>query len=35
VGEKILRLPPEFNVDDRNGLLAEVRVLLGPNALLA
>jgi len=35
VGEKILRLPSEFNVDARNGLLAEVRVLLGPNALLA
>jgi DNA polymerase III subunit alpha len=35
VGEKILRLPSEFNVDAQNGLLAEVRVLLGPNALLA
>jgi DNA polymerase-3 subunit alpha len=35
VGEKILRLPADFNVDARNGLLAEVRVLLGPNALLA
>jgi DNA polymerase III subunit alpha len=35
VGEKVLRLPSEFNVDARNGLLAEVRVLLGPNALLA
>jgi DNA polymerase-3 subunit alpha len=34
VGEKVLRLPSEFNVDARNGLLAEVRVLLGPNALL-
>ena len=35
VGEKVLRLPSEFNVDARNGLLAEVRVLLGPNSLLA
>jgi DNA polymerase-3 subunit alpha len=35
VGEKVLRLPSEFNVDARNGLLAEVRILLGPNALLA
>ncbi|HVF73916.1 MAG TPA: DNA polymerase III subunit alpha [Acidimicrobiales bacterium] len=35
VGQKILRLPDEFNVDARNGLLGEIRVLLGPNALVS
>ncbi|HEX9970282.1 MAG TPA: DNA polymerase III subunit alpha, partial [Acidimicrobiales bacterium] len=35
VGRKILRLPDEFNVDARNGLLGEIRVLLGPNALVS
>ncbi len=34
VGEKILKLPDEFCVDARNGLLAEVRVLLGSAAVL-
>ncbi len=33
VGEKLLKLPEEFCVDATNGLLAEVRVLLGPNAV--
>ncbi len=33
VGEKVLRLPPEFNVDSRRGLIGELRVLLGPNAI--
>ena len=33
VGEKTLRLPDEFHVDATNGLLAEVRVLLGPDAV--
>jgi DNA polymerase-3 subunit alpha len=35
VGEKVLRLPAEFNVDSRRGLVGELRVLLGPNAILA
>jgi DNA polymerase-3 subunit alpha len=30
----ILRLPDEFRVDSRNGLFAELRVLLGPNGLV-
>ena len=33
VGEKVLRLPSEFNVDTRRGLVGELRVLLGPNAI--
>ncbi len=33
VGEKLLRLPPGFNVDSRRGLVGELRVLLGPNAV--
>jgi DNA polymerase-3 subunit alpha len=33
VGDKVLRLPPEFNVDSRRGLVGELRVLLGPNAI--
>ncbi len=33
VGEKVLRLPSEFNVDSRRGLVGELRVLLGPNAI--
>jgi DNA polymerase-3 subunit alpha len=33
VGEKVLALPPEFNVDSRRGLVGELRVLLGPNAI--
>src|SRR4051795_5980506 len=35
LGEKILRLPDPFNVATNNGLLAELRVLLGPNGLLS
>ena len=35
VGEKVLRLPPEFNVNSRNGLVGELKTLLGPNAILA
>ncbi len=31
--QKVLRLPPEFNVDSRRGLVGELRVLLGPNAI--
>jgi DNA-directed DNA polymerase III PolC len=34
VGETVLKLPDEFCVDAANGLRAEVRVLLGPNAVL-
>ena len=34
VGAKVIRLPSEFNVDSRRGLLGELRVLLGPNAIL-
>jgi DNA polymerase-3 subunit alpha len=34
VGEQTLKLPAEFNVDARNGLCAEVRVLLGPNSVV-
>ncbi len=35
VGDKILRLPDEFNVNARRGLLGELKVLLGPHALVA
>jgi DNA polymerase-3 subunit alpha len=35
VGEKLLRLPPAFNVDGRNGLVGELKSLLGANAVLA
>jgi DNA polymerase-3 subunit alpha len=34
VGEKVLRLPPEFNVDCRDGLVGELKRLLGPSAVL-
>jgi DNA polymerase-3 subunit alpha len=34
VGEKILRLPDGFHVDARNGLLPELRELLGTNGLV-
>jgi len=34
LGQKVLRLPDHFNVAADNGLLAELRVLLGPNGLL-
>ena len=33
VGDTVLRLPPEFNVDSQRGLIGELRVLLGPNAI--
>jgi DNA polymerase-3 subunit alpha len=33
VGEKVLRLPADFNVDSRRGLVGELRVLLGPDAI--
>ncbi|MFN2606471.1 MAG: DNA polymerase III subunit alpha [Acidimicrobiales bacterium] len=32
--QTVLRLPDEFRVDSRNGLFGELRVLLGPNALV-
>ena len=35
LGQKVLRLPDRFNVVTDNGLLAELRVLLGPNGLLS
>jgi DNA polymerase-3 subunit alpha len=35
VGSKVLRLPDELNVDARSGVVAEVRVLLGPNAVVS
>ncbi len=35
VGEKVLRLPEEFRVDSRPGLIGELRVLLGPNAVVS
>ena len=35
VGDKVLRLPPEFNVDCRNGLVGEVKRLLGQSAILS
>jgi len=34
VGAKVLRLPPEFNVDCRNGLVGELKRLLGQSAVL-
>ncbi|TML41675.1 MAG: DNA polymerase III subunit alpha [Actinobacteria bacterium] len=34
LGETIMRLSEEFNVDARNGLLGELRVLLGPQAVV-
>ncbi len=33
VGETVLRLSGEFNVNSRRGLAAELRILLGPNAI--
>jgi DNA polymerase-3 subunit alpha len=35
VGDKVLKLPPEFNVDSRNGLVGELKLLLGANAIVA
>jgi DNA polymerase-3 subunit alpha len=34
VGEQRVRLPDEFRVDTGNGLVPELRVLLGPDAVL-
>jgi DNA polymerase-3 subunit alpha len=33
VGDKVLRLPSEFNVDSTRGLMGELRVLLGPDVI--
>jgi hypothetical protein len=33
VGDKVIQLPPEFNVETR-AVIGEVRTLLGPNALM-
>jgi hypothetical protein len=35
VGAKVLRLAPEFNVDCRNGLVGELKRLLGQGAVLS
>jgi DNA polymerase-3 subunit alpha len=35
VGAKVLQLPPEFNVDCRNGLVGELKRLLGQSAVLS
>jgi len=35
VGAKVLRLPPEFNVDCRNGVVGELKRLLGQSAVLS
>ena len=34
LGQTVLRLPDDFRVDSRNGLYAELRVLLGANGLV-
>jgi DNA polymerase-3 subunit alpha len=34
LGEKVLRLSDEYNVDPGNGLLGELRVLLGPSCVV-
>ena len=34
VGRKVLRLTDDFRVDAGNGFMGEIRVLLGPNAVL-
>ncbi|MGH9101689.1 MAG: DNA polymerase III subunit alpha, partial [Acidimicrobiales bacterium] len=34
VGSKVLRLPPELSVEPRTGLVGELRVLLGPQAVV-
>jgi DNA polymerase-3 subunit alpha len=34
VGEKVLRLPADYSVDQRGNLLGELRVLFGPDCLL-
>jgi DNA polymerase-3 subunit alpha len=33
IGRHVIRLPSTFNVDDRNGLMGEVRRILGPDVL--
>ena len=35
IGTKVLKLPGEFSVDDRGGLIGELRALLGPKAIVA
>jgi DNA polymerase-3 subunit alpha len=35
VGQKVIRLPSDFRVDSRRGLIGELRVLLGPNSILS
>jgi DNA polymerase-3 subunit alpha len=35
LGEKVLRLPDQFSVDASNGLMGELRVLLGAQAMFA
>ena len=35
VGEKVLRLPPQFNVDPRGGLVGALKELLGTSAVAA
>ena len=35
VGAKVIKLPPEFNVDSRNGLVGELKMLLGASAIVA
>jgi len=35
VGDRVMRLPGQFSVDTANGLLGELRVLLGPDCILA
>jgi DNA polymerase-3 subunit alpha len=35
VGAKVLQLPPEFNVDCRNGVVGELKRLLGQSAVLS
>jgi len=34
VGSKVIKLPPEFNVESRNGLVGELKLLLGAGAVL-
>ena len=34
LGQKVLKLSDDFNVDTRNGLVGELRVLLGPDAVV-
>ena len=35
VGTKVIKLPPEFNVESKNGLVGELKMLLGANAIMA